>query len=84
MTYVLDVMAEDVHLSEPEKGEQKSRGGELRGLVVVLEGLVVVALYVEGAGQLVAALRPHRLVLRVVERVQGQVLHLLVVLEEET
>lgn len=45
-------------------------------LVVVLEGLVPLTLGVEGPCELVAALRPHRLVLGAVEGVEGQVLGL--------
>ena len=79
-THVVVVAPVDVHLAQTEEGQHEGSGGELRGLVVVLEGLVVVLLHVEGPRQLVAALRPHGLVLRVVEGVQGQVLHLLIVL----
>lgn len=61
--------------------QHEVRGRELRGLVVVLEGLVAVPLRVEGARQVVAALGAHGLVLRVVERVQGQVLDLAVILK---
>ena len=76
-------MAEDVHLTEPKERQEEAGRGELCGLVVVLERLVIVTLNVERACQLVAALRTHCLILCVVERMQGKMLHFLIVLEEE-
>ena len=52
-------------------------------LIVKLESLIIVSLYMEVSGKLVAALRPHRFVLRVVEGVEGEVLDLVVILLEE-
>lgn len=92
-------------------GQHEGGGGELCGLVVILERLVVVTLDVEVSRKLhvrhqhtrpvrknlgeknlafyvdllclVTALRPHGLVLRVVEGVKGEVLHLVEILLEE-
>ena len=52
-------------------------------LIVILESLREIVLYVEGSGQLVTTFSSHRLVLSVVEGVQGQMLHFRVVLLEK-
>ena len=44
MTYIVILATEDVHLSEAKERKNKGQGGELCGLVVVLEGLVIVTL----------------------------------------
>ena len=55
----------------------------LTNLIVVLESLVVVPLNVEVSGELVATLGSHCFILCVVEGVQRQVLHLVIILLEE-
>jgi len=69
-TYIFGIPPIDVHLTKPVVRQHKVRWRNLSGLVIVLEGLIVVALGVEAPGQLVTALGSHRLVLGVVEGVQ--------------
>lgn len=71
----------ELTFSEAEVRQYEGGGRELRGLVVVLEGQVAVSVGVEGARQVVAALRVHRLIPSVVEGVQCQVLDFAVILE---
>ena len=57
-------------------GQHKVGAGELSGLIIILECLVVVLLDVECPGQLITGLRSHGLILGVVEGVQCKLLHL--------
>lgn len=77
---LLYVPTVDIHLPEPVLGQDEVWRRKLSGLIIILEGLVVVALNVIGTSHLVARLRPHCLVFRVVKSVQRQVLHLGVIL----
>ncbi len=77
---MLAIVPVEVHLAQAVKRQQEGGAGELCREVVVLEGLVEVALHVEGPGHLIAGFGAHRLVLRVVEGVQGELVHLGVLL----
>lgn len=83
MSYVFGVAAIDVHLSQSVMRKHEIGGSELSRLIVVLERLVVVALNVKRSCQLIATFRSHRFIFGVVEGMQRQMLHLLVVLFEE-
>lgn len=63
--------------------QHKVNRRKLRRLIIVLKCLIVIALDVERSGQLIAAFGAHRFVLRIVECVQSEMLHLLVVFLEE-
>lgn len=78
--HILGITTVDVHLTQAIVRQDKGWGSILSGLVVVLEGLGVVLLYVEGPGHLVAGLCTHRLIFCVVEGVETQVLNFLKIL----
>lgn len=79
-THILSITTVDVHLTQAIVRKDKGWGSILSGLVVVLEGLGVVLLYVEGTGHLVAGLSTHRLIFCVVEGMETQVLNFLKIL----
>lgn len=62
--------------------KHERRWSELCGLVIILEGLVVIALDVESSSELVATFGAHRFVFRVVKRMQGEMLDFVVILRE--
>ena len=75
MTYVFLITPIYVHLTQAVVRQDEAGRGVLRGLVIILKGLGVVLLNVVSTSHLVAGLRSHRLVLRVVKGVKAQVLN---------